>query len=383
VDKDLTEAVKWYQKAATQGMAPSQYNLALLLLEGEDIEKDVKEAMRLLLLCADAGFTQAYYTCARLYDSGENGIEKEPELAVNYLQKAADRGDVHAEYLLGAWTKQGKYVDKDYKEAFRWFQRAAQKGLGDALYMVGVFLDGGLAEAENKEEAVKYYKLAAEKGIPEAQFALGECYEEGTGVGQNSTEAFRCYKTAADQGLAMAQYSVGGCYESGIGVAQDSSIATLYLNKARGQGYVGPVPKSPSFSSSSSSSSESLSDHYEALQKLSQDNPGFMEQMLQQLGSKYPPLLDLLAQSSQWTCEDCTVKNPRGQSCEMCGKFNPHPLQSPMDLIQTLASTATSSSSQQSNPAPLVSSSLPSEGGRCSTCGCEGASPCYVCGLPF
>jgi len=388
VEKDLVEAAKWYRKAVLQGMSSAQYNLALLYMEGTGVEKDVKEAMRLFLLCADAGMPQAYYTCARLYSSGEQGIEKDSVLALNYLQKAVDRGDLNAEYLMGIWNKEGINLDKDNKEALRWFQRAAKKGHGPSLYMVGVFLDGGLAEVENKIEAVKYYHLASDKGVAEAQYALGECYDEGVSVQQNAAEAFRLYLLAADQGLAVAQYSVGVCYEAGVGVAQNSAIATLYFTKAREQGYKGPVSnklsKSPTFSS------DSLPDSSEVQHKERDNDPVLMDKMLQ-LTTQYPPLLALLAESSHWTCGQCSSKNSQTNICHVCGTSNPSPITSSamQQLFQSL------SSHQQTIPTPSpISSSSPSvvevseNSGTviCPVCTFQnegGTDHCYVCGSSF
>jgi len=55
VAKDQVEAVKWYRKAAEQGHAPAQYNLGLCYVYGEGVAKDEIEAYAYLNL---AGITE-------------------------------------------------------------------------------------------------------------------------------------------------------------------------------------------------------------------------------------------------------------------------------------------------------------------------------------
>jgi len=55
VTKDAAEAVKWYRKAADQGLAAAQFNLGVMYANGEGVTKDNMEAYKWLLLAGAKG----------------------------------------------------------------------------------------------------------------------------------------------------------------------------------------------------------------------------------------------------------------------------------------------------------------------------------------
>ncbi len=62
-------------------------------------------------------------------------------------------------------------------EAFRYFKRAADGGNVNAQYEVGECLCTGRGVNTDREEALRYYNLAASQGHPDARIAVGE-FEE-------------------------------------------------------------------------------------------------------------------------------------------------------------------------------------------------------------
>ena len=69
--KDETEAVKWYRKAAEQGVALAQTDLGNCYLNGIGVSKDGTEAMKWFRTAADQGFGQAAFIIAECYRYGE------------------------------------------------------------------------------------------------------------------------------------------------------------------------------------------------------------------------------------------------------------------------------------------------------------------------
>ena len=55
MDRDNVEAVKWYRKAADQGLADAQNNLGYMYANGQGVAKDEKEAYKWLLLSGAQG----------------------------------------------------------------------------------------------------------------------------------------------------------------------------------------------------------------------------------------------------------------------------------------------------------------------------------------
>ena len=59
VAKDYAEAVKWYRKAAEQGVAYAQYKLGNLYYNGEGVAKDLTKAKEWYQKAADNGYEDA------------------------------------------------------------------------------------------------------------------------------------------------------------------------------------------------------------------------------------------------------------------------------------------------------------------------------------
>src|SRR5947208_996293 len=71
VERDSTEATKWYRKAAEQGFAKAQLNLAAMYESGEGIPQDYKEAARWNLKASEQGITLAEVNMGRFYRDGK------------------------------------------------------------------------------------------------------------------------------------------------------------------------------------------------------------------------------------------------------------------------------------------------------------------------
>jgi TPR repeat protein len=89
-----TEATKWYQKAAFQGIAEAQLALGLKFLIGEGINQSDSEALLWLRKAAEQGQAEAQYHLGNLFRDGR-GTTRDLVQASKWYRKAADRG--HAE----------------------------------------------------------------------------------------------------------------------------------------------------------------------------------------------------------------------------------------------------------------------------------------------
>ncbi|MBO7321300.1 MAG: sel1 repeat family protein, partial [Bacteroidales bacterium] len=66
VEKNYTEAVKWYRKAADKGHLDAQYNLGNRYYNGEGVEKNYTEAVKWYRKAADKGHSNAKNTLKQL-----------------------------------------------------------------------------------------------------------------------------------------------------------------------------------------------------------------------------------------------------------------------------------------------------------------------------
>lgn len=105
-ERDIEQAIHWYQRAAEQGVAEAQFNLAHLLVEEE--------------ISASA--------------------------AAEWMQKAAEQGMADAQYLLGVIYAEGIGVEMDDTKAKLWLKRAIAKGHEEAAQFMADFYQQGEAQ---------------------------------------------------------------------------------------------------------------------------------------------------------------------------------------------------------------------------------------------
>jgi TPR repeat protein len=106
--KDMTEAARWYRKAAEAGDAEAALALGRMLRDGDGIESNSAEAARWLKVAADAGSAEAQYNLAQLYRDG-SGVPADQAEAIRLFRLAAESqsGEAIAQLrALKAWGAQ-------------------------------------------------------------------------------------------------------------------------------------------------------------------------------------------------------------------------------------------------------------------------------------
>ena len=93
------EAVEWYSKAADQGHAQSQYQLAVLFSLGIGVETNKERAAFLMRLAASQGYPNAQYALGAMYAAGD-GVAKDRDEAARWYAKAAEGGQERADRAL-------------------------------------------------------------------------------------------------------------------------------------------------------------------------------------------------------------------------------------------------------------------------------------------
>src|SRR5439155_216236 len=111
LEMDSGKVAELYQKAADQGSAYAQYNLAWRYENGEGVPKDSGKATELYQEAANQGNADAQYNLAWRYEDGE-GVPKDLGKAAQLYKKAADQGDADALFNLALLCENGKGVPK-------------------------------------------------------------------------------------------------------------------------------------------------------------------------------------------------------------------------------------------------------------------------------
>lgn len=196
--KSRTDAIAKVWNPAYANDASAQYKLAMHYLKGDGIAKDDATARKWMSKSADAGFVKAQMTVCDWLIKGVGG-EKNPELGVNYCEKAAQQNDPEAIAVLGYYYFEGKVVKRNYRKAIDGFLRACEKGSESAPYMLGFCSREGLGVQKDPKKAFEYFKLAGDRGSLPGTFACGECYETAYGVDVDYSAALACYVKASEK----------------------------------------------------------------------------------------------------------------------------------------------------------------------------------------
>ena len=72
----------------------------------------------------------------------------------------------------------GNGVTQSYTEAVKWYRKAADQGNMYAQYNLGLCYEYGTGVTQSRTEAVKWYQKAARQGQSEAQNRLRELGEK-------------------------------------------------------------------------------------------------------------------------------------------------------------------------------------------------------------
>jgi len=328
--KDFEKAFYWHKKAAELGNVNSMSNLGgWCYLQGNGTEKNIPLADEWLKKCVENGgvwiwafneianiyandaqykdLNKAFYWYSKSAEAGDalgmsnlggwcylwgNGTEKNLKLAMEWLEKAAEKDNVWSMYKLACDIYSQDNEFKDYDKAFAWFEKIversyalfendydrvrkcvekiAEDGYPKAICLMPKMLPdpfGGehpdkwkwiqkaaevgdtqcqykLAERilcnNDIETAFKWFVQSAKGGNADAISrlnSLGLDFQFGNnGRMQNQPLAYRFYVAAAECGNADAMANVANCYANGIGIDKDLNKAFEYYKQSAEQG---------------------------------------------------------------------------------------------------------------------------------------------------
>jgi TPR repeat protein/predicted Ser/Thr protein kinase len=235
IDKVGPGRVPIWRAAAERGSPEAQWLLSRCYQEGAGVEKNPEVAIEWLRKSAAKGNAYAENNLGYCYDTGE-GVGRNPKEAVRWYQKAADKGLPIAQRNLAHCYKTGEGLDQDWARAREWYQKAADQSDTEAQYQLGlIYSEGQGLDKPDPEAAAALYRKAADAGHAEAQNDLGRAYADGNGVAKDQKVAAAWYRRAADSGSAAGQGNLGRAYLYGEGVDKSDEEAIRSLEKAVAQ----------------------------------------------------------------------------------------------------------------------------------------------------
>ena len=156
--------------------------------------------------------------------------------AAEELERLAERGDTHAQYLMGQLYQDGPLLIPDSQRAKDWFVQAAEHGLPEAQYALGKLLLSDDWEVRDQDEGIRWLKEAAENGNQRAAYRLGKEYLSGEVVSKDAAKATAWLTRSAEVGNQYAQYMLGKLYLTGQGVTRDQAQAMDWFSRSAAQG---------------------------------------------------------------------------------------------------------------------------------------------------
>ncbi|MGI4850982.1 MAG: hypothetical protein ACRYGR_03495 [Janthinobacterium lividum] len=184
---DIPKAMECYQKLAfdprpsfNKALAQNNFIFHLKQLDKRELAKEY------LTKWANGGDSHSQYNLAIMFGE-ENNIEQ----AKLYYQRSAEQNHSRAQLNLGAIYNE----EKNYKKAKYWWLKAAEKNI-DANHNIGNLYN----TLKKQDKAIKYYKTAADDGFVYSQITLGRILKDQG----NETDAKKYYMMAAFQGNKTA-----------------------------------------------------------------------------------------------------------------------------------------------------------------------------------
>ena len=243
---EISEAAKYYQIAADDGIASSQYHFANMLLDGNGVANDKKKAIKYLKKAAEQNNLDAIFLYAQIQEQARNWKE-----AAKSYKAAADSGNIEAieKYIL--ILEKEIHNPKKFDEMKKYMKLGSDKGselckiqyakiMNDKESMKQLAETNDDAKYEyammikDNDEALNYLNEAANKMHVPSILKLAEIYKFGkNGVKRDLSKSNSYYRQAADDlNNTEAQVCMGKIYYSGANCKRDPVLAKKYFKKA-------------------------------------------------------------------------------------------------------------------------------------------------------
>lgn len=183
---------------------PTAYTfLGLLYLENEFVEKDVTKAIKYLEKASKLNDDKALINLSNIYLTPEFNLYN-PRKAMNLLKKAALLNSPEALLHLGVMYLGNSKLPSDYEEAYNLINKSSKLGNANANAFLGLMYENGYHFPVDNKKALKYYLKATSGNSSIAHLFLGRLYLKGEIVRENTLEAINHLTLAAEFGHVEA-----------------------------------------------------------------------------------------------------------------------------------------------------------------------------------
>lgn len=223
-----TESLSDLRGLAAQGDPVAMTTLGQRYETGDGVDLDPDQAIDWYRKAVAADDPLGQYLLGEMYING--AIKPpQPRRAAQLFMRSAARGNAAAHAALGRAYEKGEGVPQDYTRASLFYALGAMQAYAQAAPSKADY-DTGRIFVGDTPEAVRWYRRATRLNVADAQFALADNYASGQGVPRNADEAEAWYREAAEQGhdpaaLALARLYADGATPTPKVVADEQMIA--------------------------------------------------------------------------------------------------------------------------------------------------------------
>lgn len=174
---DYPKAYKLFTECIQSGKALfSYYGAAVCLFEGKGVEKNIDLAKEYIRKGCQLGSSNCLYLLGDYTEEGKYGYPQNNNVAEDAYTKGAklnDNAGIRCMCRLGLMHAQGKTRYPDKEEAFRLWDKAAKLGEGYASYLIGFAYENGYyGKSVDLQKARQYYQIGSRLNSSVADKAL-------------------------------------------------------------------------------------------------------------------------------------------------------------------------------------------------------------------
>ena len=209
VDRDVTEAHRYFLMSAVQGVDEAQYYVGMAHFLGVGTRQSYRDAIKWFRIAAEKGFPKAQFAMGECYLNGY-GVYKDPGFAKLWFTMAADKEYSNARIALGDLYMDLHNPERDYKEGARLYKLAADAGNENAYYKMGMCYRLGKGVSQSHHKALHYFELGSKSADRECIFMIGVMYDKGQGVKQDRETGREMIVQASQMGSIAARNYLKG-----------------------------------------------------------------------------------------------------------------------------------------------------------------------------
>lgn len=194
---------------------------------GKGTERNPEKAVHWLRRAADKGHRDAVFKLAQILRQSEN--ETELEESVKLCRELAENGDTSGMVFLGFAYQNGCGVAADPETGAEWLVRAYEAGDTSAAILAG---RAYFSEANQPQKAIPWLQIAAKNRQADSYIVLATLHGDHRSPCFDPAEAVKWYQTVVAEnagGRKTALLELARHYRDGNGVPKSAEIAKHWL----------------------------------------------------------------------------------------------------------------------------------------------------------